>query len=195
MDINVQATPERERVLPGIFGALLFAMAGGVVWFLLYQLGYIASLSGLVAVICAAKGYTLFAKTKNESVKCVVISLIASVVVLAAAWYLCLAFDVYSLYQESFAAGEVEYTVTLVESLVLVPYFLEDPEVLVACLKDLGTGLLFAAIGFIYYLSMRERRRKKMLSEKAAEEAAREAALASCDEGFESRPTDGTEEN
>ena len=39
----------------------MFALAGGIVYFLLYQLGYLASLSGLIAIVCALKGYKLFA--------------------------------------------------------------------------------------------------------------------------------------
>ena len=56
-----------EHKLAGTFGALLFALAGGIVYFLLYQLGYLASLSGLIAIVCALKGYKLFAKKKART--------------------------------------------------------------------------------------------------------------------------------
>ena len=37
-----------ENRLAGTVGALLFSLAGGVVYFLLYQVGYIAAISGLI---------------------------------------------------------------------------------------------------------------------------------------------------
>ena len=57
----------RENVLAGIIGAFLFSLVGGILWFVLYQIGYVASISGLVGVVCAVKGYTFFAKAKRES--------------------------------------------------------------------------------------------------------------------------------
>ena len=56
----------RENVLSGAVGAFLFALVGGALYFVIYMLGYIAGISGLVAVICAIKGYALF--TKKESI-------------------------------------------------------------------------------------------------------------------------------
>ena len=64
--IYFQNTTMKENVLAGAVGAFLFALVGGILWFVLYQLGYLAAISGLVGVICAVKGYTFFAKTKNE---------------------------------------------------------------------------------------------------------------------------------
>ena len=51
----------QENVLSGIVGAFLFSLIGGILWFVLYQIGYLAAISGLVGVICAVKGYTFFA--------------------------------------------------------------------------------------------------------------------------------------
>jgi hypothetical protein len=62
---------KQENVVAGIFGALLFSLAGGIIWFLLYQIGYLAAISGIVGVICAIKGYGIFGK--RESVKGVII--------------------------------------------------------------------------------------------------------------------------
>ena len=122
---------------------------------------------GLIGVICAVKGYTFFAKTKDESVRCVIVSIITTVIVLAISWYLCVAFGIYNVYQEWFAAGEVDFTYTFFESVRVVPYFFEDSEILIAYLKDLGLGLLFAGLGVVYYLSIREKRMKKQAAEAA----------------------------
>lgn len=165
--MNNNATMEKENILAGVVGAFLFSLVGGILWFVLYQVGYLAAISGLIGVVCAVKGYTFFAKTKNESVRCVIISIITTVIVLAISWYLCVAFDIYNVYQEWFAAGEVDFTYTFFESVQVVPYFFEDSEILIAYLKDLGLGLLFAGLGVVYYLSIREKKMKKQAAETA----------------------------
>ena len=175
--MNNNITETRENVLAGAVGAFLFSLVGGILWFLLYQIGYVAAVSGLVGVICAVKGYTFFAKTKNESTKCLVISTIISILVLVIAWYLCVGYDLYLAYQAWYAEGEVDFTLTFFESVQVIPYFFAEPEVLVAYLKDLGFGMLFAILGVVSYLSSREKKRKRLAAEAAAK-AAKEAELA-----------------
>ena len=87
---NTNSTPmvQEENVLAGVVGAFLFALVGGALWFVLYQIGYLAAISGLVGVICAIKGYSFF--SKKESTKGVVIATIMAVLVLVIAWYLCI---------------------------------------------------------------------------------------------------------
>ena len=65
--MNPPLPREKERILAGTLGALLFALAGGVLWYVLYQFGFLAGISGLVGVVCAIKGYSIFAK--KESIK------------------------------------------------------------------------------------------------------------------------------
>lgn len=175
--MNNYSTETKENVLAGAVGAFLFSLAGGILWFVLYQIGYLAAISGLVGVICAVKGYTFFAKTKNESNKCLVISVIIAIAVLVISWYLCVGYDLYLAYQAWYAEGEVNYALTFFESVQVIPYFFEDTELLVAYLKDLGFGLLFAILGIVSYLSSREKKRKRLAAE-AAEKAAKEAELA-----------------
>ena len=172
--MNNNITETRENVLAGAVGAFLFSLVGGILWFVLYQIGFLAAVSGLVGVVCAVKGYTFFAKTKNESVKCLVISSIIAVLVLVVAWYICVAYDIYLVYQEWFEAGEVDFTYTFFESVQVVPYFFAEPDVLTAYLGDLVKGLLFAILGVISYLASREKKKKQ----KAAMEAAKAAAEA-----------------
>lgn len=170
MDTHMKAT--KENVLAGAVGAFLFSLVGGILWFVIYQLGYLASISGLVGVICAVKGYTFFAKTKNESVKCLVISTVIAIAVLAIAWYLCVAYDIYLVYQEWYAAGEVDFTYTFFESVQVVPYFFQESDILIAYLKDLGMGLVFAALGIVSYLASREKKKKQQAAMEAAKAAA-----------------------
>ena len=143
--------PKEENVLAGIVGALLFSLAGGIVWFLLYQIGYLAAISGIIGVVCAIKGYAIFGK--RESVKGIIISTVLAFLVLVAAWYLCLSYDVYKAFQEGFANGEVDFTLTFAESVREVYLILvEDTETAIDCLKDLAIGLIFCVVGAFGYV-------------------------------------------
>lgn len=135
----------RENVLAGTVGALLFSLVGGALWFVLYQVGFLAGISGLVGVICAIKGYAIF--SKGESLKGVVIAIICAVVMMILAWYLCLSMDVYYAYQEWYEAGEVDFTLTFFESVRSAYLFLTDSEILLPYLADLGIGLALCVVG------------------------------------------------
>ena len=176
-------------------GAFLFSLVGGILWFVLYQVGFIASISGFVAVICAVKGYTFFAKAKDESTSCIVLSSIIAALVLIISWYICASYDLYKAYQEWFAAGEVDFTLTFFESVRALPYFFEDSEILIPYLKDLGLGLLFAVGGAFSYVSGL---RKKQIMKAAAEgELPGAETLTNASDAIhtEAIPTDGADQN
>ncbi len=135
----------RENVIAGIVGAFLFSLVGGVLWYVIYQIGFIAGISGLVGAVCAIKGYTIFAK--KESMKGIIIAVVISLLVIAIAWYFCLAQDVYNAYQSGLAEGEVEYAPTFFESVRYAHEFLSEPEIGPAYIKDLVMGLVFCVIG------------------------------------------------
>lgn len=144
-----QELPE-ENVFAGIIGALLFSLVGGIVWFVLYQIGILAAFSGIVGVICAIKGYSIF--SKRESIKGIVISSIIAFLVIVIAWYACLSYDVYLAYQDWFANGEIDFTVTFFEAVSGAYLFLEESDIALAYFKDLGIGLLFCIIGAFGYV-------------------------------------------
>lgn len=52
---------QKENVVAGIIGAMIFSLAGGVLWFVLSQVGFYSAISGVVGVVCANIGYRLFA--------------------------------------------------------------------------------------------------------------------------------------
>ena len=135
----------KENVIAGIVGAFLFSLAGGVLWFVIYMIGFIAGISGLVGAICAIKGYSIFAK--KESIKGIIISVVMALLVIVLAWYFCIAYDVFNAYKAWFEEGEIDYTLTFFESVRAVSFYLGDPEIGPAYLKDLGIGLLFCVIG------------------------------------------------
>ena len=136
---------QNENMIAGIVGAFLFSLAGGVIYFLLYMVGYIASISGLVGVVCAIKGYTIFAK--KESIKGIVIASLIALLVMVLAWYFSLSYSIYDSYQTYFANGEVGFTVSFLDAVRVTPDFLAVDEVAAECFKDLALSLLFGVIG------------------------------------------------
>lgn len=94
---------KHENVLMGIVGALIFALAGGVVWFLLDLVNFVAGISGAVGVYCAIQGYKKFAGRLSK--KGVIISAVIAMLVLVFAWYLCFVKDVYQALKEAYGTS------------------------------------------------------------------------------------------
>ena len=141
--INTQ-NPQ-ENVIAGAVGAFLFSLAGGVVWFLLWQIGILAGISGVIGVVCAIKGYKVFGKA--ESKKGVIISVVIAVIVIVIAWYACLSLDVMHAYEQWYADGEVDYLPSYFECVGHAYLYLQDGEILRGYLIDLLIGLAFCAFG------------------------------------------------
>lgn len=143
---------------------------------MLYQFGYLAGVSGLIGALAAIKGYSLFAK--KESIKGIVISLVLATIVIVAAWYLCLAKDVFEAYKEWFNNGDVDFMPSLMQCITNAYVFLFEPEVGVSYLKDLGIGILLCVIGSGGYVAKTIKRIKaessqedELVSEEIVDEA------------------------
>ena len=136
---------EKENVIAGIVGAFLFALAGGVIWFVIYQLGILSAISGLITVVLANIGYRTFAKT--TSLKGVIISSIISVLVIVIAWYMALSYDVFQAFKQWYADGEVDYTVTFPQAVRGAYIFLQDSEIAAGYIKDLVIGVILCIVG------------------------------------------------
>jgi len=157
MENAVNQLERQERVVPGILGAVLFSLAGGVAWFLLWQAGIVAGLSGCIGVICAIKGYEIF--SKGSSIKGVVIASVAAIAVIVLAWYLCIGYDYY-LTMEELAAENPLYFEAIPLSDCLFNGFeffdfcdkLDLPEIRTEYLGDLAFGLIFTVIAAIGYV-------------------------------------------
>ncbi|MEE1155082.1 MAG: hypothetical protein UH241_08010 [Acutalibacteraceae bacterium] len=141
----------KENVFLGIIGAFLFSLVGGILWYVLYQIGIIAAISGFVGTMAAVYGYFIF--SKGESLVGVIISVVISLLVLVGAWYVCLATEVYNLSQELYNTQYIDYQVTFVESFGLVPELLAAPKIGFECWKDLIFGLIFALAGSVKHLA------------------------------------------
>lgn len=140
---QTQKTFEKENVVAGIVGAFLFSLIGGVLWFLIYQLGRIAAICGLVTVVCACFGYKLFGKA--QTVKGVVISIIVSIIVIALAEYTSLAYEIYTVYKDM-------YAITFFDAFRSGISFLSEKEILGAVISDLAFGYILGFAGSFAYL-------------------------------------------
>lgn len=140
-----------ERVGFGLVGAFLFSLAGGIIWFVLWQINIIAGISGFIAVICAIRGYAFFAK--KESLKGVILSTIIAVLVIIIAWYFCLSFDCWQAYKAWYEEGEIDYTISFFDAVRSAWMYLTEPDIAFAYLKDLVIGLIFCVIACIKPIS------------------------------------------
>ena len=115
----------KENVLAGIVGAFLFSLVGGLLWFLLDRVGFIAGISGIVGVIAANRGYSFFAKATSK--KGIILSTVIALLVLVLAWYLCFSLDLAQAYEMWFENGEVDYLPTYFECVANGYYILPIP--------------------------------------------------------------------
>lgn len=127
--------------LTGALGAIGGALIGSVVWALVLQLGYMASLVGLLIGFLAEKGYNL-AKGKQTKGKIAVLIVAIILGVLAGT----VASDAITLAQ-MISAGELP-GITYGQIPKLIAFLtVNDPEYLRATIVNCGMGLLFAALG------------------------------------------------
>ena len=153
-----------ENVLGGIVGACIFSLGGCLLYFLVYQLGYIAAICGIATYVLAAFGYQLFSGRKETS-KGMIISLV--ITLLALAEYLCIAYEVYYAYR-------LDYDITFFDAVNAVPSFLTDPEysdLRSSVISDVVFSYLLGGISFLQYL-YRNHRNKKAAAKKNSMNAA-----------------------
>ncbi len=160
---NTQPVTE-ENVLFGIIGAFLFSLVGGVCYVLLGMVGFIASISGLIGVVCAIKGYTFF--SKGESKKGVIISVVIAAIVLIVAWYVGFCIDMLNAYQGWFETGEVDYVPSFFE---YFPYGVYDLTVNLDYFLNLFISLGLGAVGCWSYVTKMLKREKSMAEAPAFE--------------------------
>ena len=158
--MNTQSTAPaapRENLSRGIFGAILFALAGGITYYVFWTVGIIAALSGLIGVICAIKGYEIFAG--GSSKRGIAISVGAAAAVLVLTWYVCVCLDAHAVYEEMYALGEIEAVPPvawcLANGLAFIP---ANP----AALWDLLVSLGLAALGCWGYVARAVRLREEI---------------------------------
>lgn len=130
----------------GAVGALLGSLLGAVVWAVILLLGYVASIVGLLIGWLSDKGYRLMhGKNGKGKVAILILSIILGVVVGT------IGADIITLFQ-MIAAGELgDFAYADIPALMLA-LFIEDAEYRMITLKNIGMGLLFAALGVYYFV-------------------------------------------
>lgn len=130
-----------ENVVLGTVGALLGAVLGGASIVLLSQLGYIASISGVILAFCTLKGYELLGKQMSK--KGLVISILLMVLTPFIADWIDWALAVMDAW--------ADYGVTFGEALRAIPLLMEDGSIdMTEYFKNLGMIYLFVVLGGFY---------------------------------------------
>ncbi|MBR3142707.1 MAG: hypothetical protein IKF09_06065 [Clostridiales bacterium] len=150
MSESLDYIEENERIGPGILGALLFSLIGGVIWVILFWAGMFPGICGTACVVLAMIGYRLF--SKKSSLKGVFIAVGAAVCIILIAIYFCLAIDAYRAINERYANGEYGHAVSFLNAVAYSYQFLTEPDIFLLLLKDFGWGMLFCAFGAFTFI-------------------------------------------
>ena len=150
-ELEENPAPKHGNIPMGILGALLFSILGGVAYFLVYQLGFVAGICGLATFLLAQFGYGLFAKTKNKaSAVCIAASLVATVIMIFVAQYFCISYEIFKAY--------AELEITLVDAIAATPEFLAEPEISGAFIKDLAFAYIFGIAAVVGTISKNKKK-------------------------------------
>jgi len=121
---------KQENMFTGIIGAVLGAVIGGASIVLLGQLGYVASISGLILAVCTLKGYELLGKTRGTvgTILCVLLMLLTPYIADRISWALVIVRDLEVDFATAFASVHevvelAELTGDYIKDLVMVYAF------------------------------------------------------------------------
>lgn len=123
----------------GVVGALLGAAIGAVAWIALYQLGYIASLCGLLMFFLAMKGYGLLGRKTDKTG--IILSAVITLLMIFVAVYLSWTVSIY------LELKELNMNPTVQVALEWTKVILADPEAKGDFLKDLLSGYGLGLLG------------------------------------------------
>lgn len=145
---SVQSLPQKStNLVAGIVGAVFGALIGVAVWLLIYRIGFIAGITGLIMVVFSMKGFELLGGRLNK--QGVVISLILCAFMIFVAEYLSLGMEVYIQYGSYF-------DITVMDAVRSVPAILTDPiaggEIVLAMIEDLVLGYVFMIVAAFPYV-------------------------------------------
>lgn len=158
-EIDSRSGGKRENILAGIVGAFLFSIIGGVLYFVVYELGFIAGICALVMFILANFGYGLFSGKKNGK-KGVIIAAVMTLIMIILAEMFCLSYEI-------FVAFKDEYEITILDAMRSVPNFLQEPEIKGDVVKDLIFAIGFGALASFSVIKNMVKGEKKPKEKKA----------------------------
>ena len=153
---NTPELPVPENMVAGIVGGVLFSLIGVALYFVCYQMGFIAGICGLAIFFLTGLGYDIFAKTKGKkSTARLVTCILATVVMLFAAEYLSLAYEIYDFFKD--------LGISFFDAFASVPDFMADPEVGNAVMEDLIFAYIFAVVAIVSELVAKAKAKKAKL--------------------------------
>lgn len=135
---NLTAKKGHGNIVGGIIGALLGSLIGVIAWVLIYQLGYLSALGGLIMIVCALKGYEMLGGILNKTG--IIISCILSLLMLLLAEQFALSIEIYNAYKDY-------YEITFFDAFQSAPSFLTEPDVRSAVIYDLAIGYVLMIVG------------------------------------------------
>lgn len=142
-----------------------------MVYYVLWSVNIIAAISGIICVICALKGYEIFAGARTK--RGIFLSVAVSVVMLVLAWYFCYCSDIHAYWESAFAAGETDYVPTVWECL---SYGYLDLPANPGYLVDLILSLAMGGLGCWGYVTRSLRMEEEAAARRAEQERTAELA-------------------
>lgn len=192
-------TAKKGSVFTGFIGALIGAAIGIVIWLIIGKLGFISSLAALLSAVISSKLYDAFGgRQGGGKVFVLIICVLLTVVVGTIGTFYWQSLDLYNEELEECVVGYKQYygysdsqARSAAEELMdstyggrmgHFNYLMDAPENEGLLAKDMGTGLLFGALGAVGVIAGNGKARKKRKAEEAAaqaraEEARRQAEL------------------
>lgn len=126
----------------GVVGAALFSLVGAVLYFIVYQIGYIAGICGFIMFTMATLGYNKLAKPQQKNPMIgIVIASVVTLVMLFVAEYVSMAYALYDGFQELGLTS-----IGFFDVLKNMSNFLEDPEIMSSLVEDLVFAYIFAVV-------------------------------------------------
>ncbi len=133
---------DNGNIVSGVVGAFLFSIIGGILYFIVYQFGFIAGICGLAMFVLANFGYSLFAGTKNRnSVPGLVSSIVCMVIMVFLAEYLCVSYEIFRAYEMD--------NITFFDAVWATPQFLVEPDIRGPFINDLLFAYIFGVAASI----------------------------------------------
>ena len=130
--------------MAGIGGAILFSLGGVLLYVLLYQIGFVASISAFVTFALATFGYGLLCgNKKTTSLPSVITPIVVTFIMIILSVFLGIGIAIFiELKKEG-------YQVTILDVMKAIPNLLKDKDLRGEFIKDMVFALLFGALGTV----------------------------------------------
>ena len=133
--------PIPGNIIVALLASIICAAGGGIVWILVYKLGRITYIAGLLAVMGAIYGYSKIGKrelTTLAAVWCILVGLAS----ITFANYISYAWEIVDAVNAA-NPGRTDFMKVFMN----MPWLMEDMELWGSFFADLGIGIFFAVIG------------------------------------------------